>query len=60
MSSTPWGVTARPAHAHHHGLAVHGVETGLVMLDDVGRHLADPSCGAHDGFELAVMIDRLA
>ena len=30
------------------------------MLDDVGRHLADPSCGAHDGFELAVMIDRLA
>ena len=22
------------------------------MLDDVGGHLADPSCGAHDRFEL--------
>ena len=56
-----------PAHAHHHGLAVHGVETGLVVLDDVGRYLADPSCGAHDcfklgplGLELLLALDLLA
>ena len=41
-----------PAHAHHHGLAVEGLEAALEVLDDVGGHQPEPPLGADHGLEL--------
>ena len=57
----------RPAHANHHRLAVHDIETGCVMAADISGNLAEAALSADNrfklrpfGFEAFLALDLLA
>ena len=52
-----------PAHADDHGLAVHRLEPGVEVREDVGDHGVEPSLRTHEGLDagpLALDVFRLA